>query len=69
MTFPIILFNKGWSKLYEGILITDYKRLLFKSWNTIKNIFFIFFILPIFGLYKSYPLNKNLVPEICKERM
>jgi hypothetical protein len=27
------------------------------------------FPLPILGLYKSYPLNRNLVLEICKERV
>jgi hypothetical protein len=27
-----------------------------------------FFLLPIFGLYKSYPLKNNLVLEICKKK-
>jgi hypothetical protein len=26
------------------------------------------FLLPILGLYKSYPLNRNLVLEICRKR-
>jgi hypothetical protein len=51
MTFLIILFNKGWSKLYEGILISDYKRLLFKSWNTIIKKISLFFYSTRFGLY------------------
>jgi hypothetical protein len=28
----------------------------------------LFFSVQIFGLYKSYPLNRNLVLEICKKR-
>jgi hypothetical protein len=59
MTFLIILFNKGWSKLYEGILISDYKRLLFKSWNTIINIFSLLFYSTNFGLYKEVDLPKD----------
>jgi hypothetical protein len=31
-------------------------------------IFYSFFTYTNFGLYKSYPLNRNLVLEICKER-
>ena len=27
-----------------------------------------FYLIQILGLYKSYPLNKNLVLEICKKR-
>jgi hypothetical protein len=30
--------------------------------------FIIFFSYTNFGLYKSYPLNRNLVLEICKKR-
>jgi hypothetical protein len=58
MTFLIILFNKGWSKLYEGILISDYKRLLFKSWNTIIKKFFIFLFYPIWALQILPPLTE-----------
>jgi hypothetical protein len=31
-------------------------------------LFYYFFPYTNFGLYKSYPLNKNLVLEICKKR-
>jgi hypothetical protein len=27
-----------------------------------------YYFLPKFGLYKSYPLNRNLVLEICKKK-
>jgi hypothetical protein len=30
-------------------------------------IFLLFFLIQILGLYKSYPLNRNLVLEICKK--
>jgi hypothetical protein len=32
-------------------------------------ILLLFFSYTNFGLYKSYPLNRNLVLEICKERV
>jgi hypothetical protein len=31
-------------------------------------LFILSFFIHILGLYKSYPLNRNLVLEICKER-
>jgi hypothetical protein len=31
-------------------------------------IYICFYLIQILGLYKSYPLNKNLVLEICKKR-
>jgi hypothetical protein len=47
---------------------------VFKNFqNLIINVFILYFIiffsLPFLGLYKSYPLNRNLVLEICKERV
>jgi hypothetical protein len=42
------------------------------SRNTLTTIlislFYYYFFLPILGLYKSFPLHKNLVLEICKKR-
>jgi hypothetical protein len=31
-------------------------------------LFIYFYLIQILGLYKSYPLNRNLVLEICKKR-
>jgi hypothetical protein len=35
----------------------------------LETLSYIFFLLPNFGLYKSYPLNRNLVLDICKKKM
>jgi hypothetical protein len=36
--------------------------------NTCIYLFYYFYLIRILGLYKSYPLNRNLVLEICKKR-
>jgi hypothetical protein len=36
--------------------------------NTCIYLFYYFYFIQILGLYKSYPLNRNLVLEICKKR-
>jgi hypothetical protein len=68
--------------IYLLVTLIDYEKKgskwISKGFTILQTYLFIYFILHLFiflyifstkfGLYKSYPLNRNLALEICKKR-
>jgi hypothetical protein len=55
--------RKGSQIINEGFIVPKHYHI-----NIFIYSLYYFSLLPIFGLYKSYPLNRNLILEICRKK-